>query len=200
MKSAHRLAVVLAVLAIPAQSQAVSVFLNGTRVDGLVGTKIDKCAVEFDAQGNVQLSCPGYAVKTEGTPPPAAPTEAEAVPSGTIERKYYLVTEQAERGKAGFDIELYVNAKFIRRLRNEEEQIVSEITRHLRPGKNTVTFIARKKQGEAVSFSKSHFFRVLIGQGNDAGDRVMIDDTLVTFERTAADTGDLTQEFTLVAR
>lgn len=205
MKSVHRLAVVLAALTLPAQAFAVSVFVNGTRVDGLANTKIDKCAVEFDAKGNVQLNCPGYAVKVEGGSSASsggtALTDDDSTPVTQITRKYFLVTEQAERGMSEFDIEMYVNSKFIRKLKNEDEQIVTDITKHLLPGKNAVTFIARKKPSEKrLSFSKEHFFRVIIGEGNDAGDRVMIDNAVLTFEKTAADAADSTQEFTLVAR
>lgn len=196
MKSAPRFAIALAGLALPAQALAVSVFVNGTKVDGLTGAKIEKCAVEFDAKGNVQLTCPGYAVRVEGEGPVA---EADESAAPRLTRKYFLVTEQAEQGAAEFDVELYVNAKFVRKLRSDEEQIVTEITRHLSPGKNALTFVARKKQGEARrSSSKAHFFRVIIGEGNASADRVMIDDPVITFERTAADNQDSTQEFTLV--
>jgi hypothetical protein len=64
-----------------------------------------------------------------------------------------------------------------------------------------VTFVAKKQQGrERKSFSPGHFYRVIIGEGAAGGDKVMIDDALITFSKTAADTDDATQEFTLNAR
>jgi len=200
MKSVSRLAAALVVLA-PLHALAGSVFLNGTKVDGLLtNTKIEKCGVEFDAKGNVQLTCPGYAVKVEGGAP-AKPIEDLAAPA-TITKSYFLVTEQAVQGATEYDVEVYVNAKFVRKLKSDEEQIVTDITKHLTPGKNTVTFVARKLKAEAArrSFSPEHFFRVIIGEGSAAGNRVMIEDAVITYQRTAADTADDSREFTFATR
>ncbi|MBI5546364.1 MAG: hypothetical protein HY901_20955 [Deltaproteobacteria bacterium] len=194
----HR-AMSLMVLLVPTQALAVSVYLNGTKVDGLTGAKMDKCSAEFDAKGNVLLSCPGYSVKVEGGAV-EKPKDDAAVPS-EISKHYFLVTEHGQVGVSDYDFDLFINSKFVRRLRNEEEQIVTEVTRHLQPGNNVVTFVAKKRQGkERKSFSPEHFFRVIIGEGAAGGDRVMIDEALVTFQKTAADTGDATKEFALTAR
>ncbi|HEY3447060.1 MAG TPA: hypothetical protein VGK67_11880 [Myxococcales bacterium] len=200
MDALRRIVVLIALLA-PLPAMAGSVYLNGTKVDGLTNTKIEKCSAEFDAKSNVLLNCPGYAVKVEGAeaqkPPPAkdepAPTQ--------IAKHYFLVTEQGQVGASQFDIQLFINSKFIRTMRSEEEQIVTELTKHLQPGKNVVTFVAKKQVGQdRKSFSPEHFYRVIIGEGAAGGDKVMIDEALITFQKTAADTADATQEFTLSAR
>ena len=202
MDALRRIAVLVALLT-PLPVLAGSVYLNGTKVDGLTNTKIEKCSVEFDPKSNVLLNCPGYAVRVEGAeaqkpPPPNAKDE----PAPTqITRHYFLVTEQAQVGTAQYDIQLFINSKFVRTMRNEEEQIVTEITKQLQPGKNVVTFVAKKQAGkDRKSFSPEHFYRVIIGEGAAGGDKVMIDDALITFQKTAADTADATQEFTLSAR
>ncbi len=201
MSRASGFAALIAALCLPLSAQAVSVFLNGTKVDGLANTKIDKCGVEFDAKGNVQLSCAGYSVKVEGGAASQAASADDGPAPTVINRKYFLVTEQPEQGAADYDIEVFINSKFIRRLRSNEEQIVAEITRHLTPGKNTVTLVAKKKKDTGrKSFSQQHFFKVTIGEGNASGDRVMIDNALVEFTRTAAETQDVSQEYTLTAR
>jgi len=205
MKALRMVALILAGV-LPATAMGGSVFLNGTKVDGLTSTKIDKCAVEFDAKANVLLNCPGYSVKVEGGGPATGPgpgpdKKDDAPPPAQITRHYFLVTEQAQVGVADYDYELFINNKFVRKIRNEEEQIVTEVTKHLQPGKNTVTFVARKRQGkERKSFSPQHFYRVIIGEGAAGGDKVMIEDAIVTFQKTAADTDDTTQEYTLNAR
>jgi hypothetical protein len=130
---------------------------------------------------------------------PEAPA-AEEVPE-RITRRYWLVTEQNVPGMTEYDIDVYVNSKWIRKLRNNEEQVVLEVTRHLQPGKNTLLFTARKAAtGSRRSLSASHVFKVLIGEGNVGGDNVMIDNKLVQFQRTAADTQDVSEEFTLTTR
>ena len=200
MDALRRLACAVALLA-PLPALAGSVFLNGTKVDGLTNTKIEKCSAEFDAKGNVLLNCPGYAVRVEGAEAhhPAAPKDQPA--PTLITKHYFLVTEQGQVGASEYDFDLFINSKFVRKMRSEEEQIVTEVTKHLQPGKNVVTFVSRKRVGtERRSFSPEHFYRVIIGEGAAGGDKVMIDEALITFQKTAADTADATQEFALDAR
>ena len=140
---------------------------------------------------------PATAAAAPVTPPPAATSDAPA----TLTRRYWLVTEQAVPGMSEYDIDLYINSKWIRKLRNNEEQIIAEITRHLQPGKNTVLLTPHKVvAGERKSYSPRHYFKVIIGEGNVGGDNVMIDNPIIKFQRTAADTKDESEEFTLTTR
>ena len=173
-----------------------SVYLNGVKIDGVTSQKFEKVTVRIDEKGNVLIEAPGYAVKqVEGQQPDAPPTSA------SISKHYFLVTEQNVVGMTEYDVDLYVNSKWVRKLKSSEDQIVSDITKNLVPGKNTVMFIAKKTAPEArKSMSKEHFFRIIIGEGNMSGDHVMIDNPVVKFERTAADNIDSSQEFSLNAR
>jgi hypothetical protein len=212
------LAVHLALL--PASAWAASVFLNGVRIDGVTNQKFEKATVRIDEQGNVHIDAPGYAVRMV-TPPPAAapatptPSASSTPPAATaappeekaeraptrITRRYWLVSEQSAPGMTEYEIDLYVNSKWVRKLRNSEQQVVSELTRYLQPGKNTVLFVAHKVAGEARrSQSSEHFFRIIIGEGNEGGGNLMIDNPLVRFQRSAADEGDVSEEFTLTTR
>jgi hypothetical protein len=86
-------------------------------------------------------------------------------------------------------------------LRNNEDQVVADITGQLRPGPNTVTLMARKVTGGARrSTSPQQVFKVIIGEGNEGGGNVMIDTPLIRFQKTAADAQDATEEFTLTTR
>jgi hypothetical protein len=174
-----------------------SVYLNGVKIDGVTDQKFEKVTVRIDEKGNVLIEAPGYAVKqVEG---PAQDTASSS--SGVISKHYFLVTEQNVVGMSEYDIDLYVNSKWVRKLKSSEDQIVTDITKNLMPGKNQVMFIAKKvAAGARKSLSKEHFFRVIIGEGNVSGDHVMIDNPVVKFERTAADATDTSQEFALNAR
>ena len=172
-----------------------SVYLNGVKIDGVSNQKFEKVTVRIDEKGNVLIEAPGYAVKQVEGQQPEAPT------TGAISKHYFLVTEQNVVGMTEYDVDMYVNSKWVRKLKSSEDQIVSDITRNLTPGKNTVMFIAKKTAPDArKSLSKEHFFRIIIGEGNMSGDHVMIDNPLVKFERTAADASDTSQEFSLNAR
>ena len=175
------------------------VYLNGVNVTGVTNQTFEKAKVRIDENGDVHIEAPGYAVqKVQVGPGRAAP-----VSEGTLTRKYFLVTEQAVPGMAEYDIELFINGRFVRTLKSAEDQIVADITRYLRPGANSVTLQARKRYANASaprSHSKAHFFRVIIGEGQAGGDSVVIENPLIRFDRTAADVADVAQEFTLTTR
>lgn len=192
----HTLQAVFSLLLVSATAQAGSVYLNGVKIDGVTNQKFEKATVRIDEKGNVLIEAPGYAVKQLEGGPPEAPSNA-----AVITKHYFLVTEQNVVGMTEYDVDMYVNSKWVRKLKSSEDQIVSEITRNLLPGKNSLMFIAKKVgQGERKSLSPSHFFRVIIGEGDMTGDHVLIENPVVKFERTAADTNDLSKEFTLNAR
>lgn len=193
----HTLRAVLSLLMVGAPVHAGSVYLNGVKIDGVTNQKFDKATVRIDDKGNVLIEAPGYAVKQlEG-----GPSEAPVANSAVITKHYFLVTEQNAVGMTEYDVDMYVNSKWVRKLKSSEDQIVSEITRHLHPGKNSVMFIAKKvSPGERKSHSPAHFFKIIIGEGDMNGDHVVIDNPVVKFERTAADVNDTTKEFTINAR
>jgi hypothetical protein len=132
--------------------------------------------------------------------PAPAPTPVDSAPA-RITRRYWLFTEQSSVGTSEYDIDLYINSRWVRKLRNGEGQVISEITRELQPGKNTVLMMAHKVAGGSRrSESPQHVFKVIIGEGNEGGGNVMIDNPLIRFQRTAAETEDLSEEFTLTTR
>ncbi len=181
---------------------AASVYLNNVKIDGVTNQKFEKATVRIDEKGNVFIEAPGYAVKAvEGGPGAGAATAGDSEGPARMTKHYWLVTEQTVPGMTEFDIDLYVNAKWVRKLRNADEQLVAEITKYLTPGKNTILFTAHKVAGEArKSFSSEHVFRVIIGEGAVGGDNVMIDNPIVKFERTAAEPTDVSQEYVLTTR
>ncbi len=132
--------------------------------------------------------------------PAPAPAPVDSAPA-RITRRYWLVTEQSAVGMSEYDIDLYVNSRWVRKLRNGEDQVIAEITRELQPGKNTVLMMAHKVAGGSRrSESPQHVFKVIIGEGNEGGGNVMIDKPLIRFQRTAAETEDQSEEFTLTTR
>ena len=133
-------------------------------------------------------------------PPPAVSVPVPAAPAH-ITQRYWLVTQQNAPGMTQYDVDVYINAKWVRRLGNDEDQTIAEITKYLSPGANKVILSAHKNIGDRRrSTSPDQFFRVVIGTGNVGGDKVLIDTALVDFSRSAAQTDDVTQEFTINAQ
>ena len=214
-------ALVLALAALatpPAPASGPRLSLNGVAIDGVTNQRFENCTVVIDAQGNVNIEARGYAVRSAGSPPsqaaplappataaaaapaPAAAPAASAPAPDKLTRRYFLVTEQTRPDGTQFDIAVFINAKWIRELKSQEDQVVTEVTRYLRPGPNKVTLAATKRPGDRKGGSPDVIFRVVIGEGDQGGDHVRIDTPLVDARRTAAESGDVTEEYTLVAR
>jgi hypothetical protein len=193
---------------VPTAALAGSVYLNGVRIDGVTNQQFDKARVRIDEKGDVHIDAPGYVVRQVTPPAPAATTPpatpvppAAAAPPAALTRRYWLVTEQTAPGLTEFDVDVYVNARWVRRLLGSEEQIVAELTPHLRPGPNTVLLSARKSAGAArKSHSPAHQFRVIIGEGTAEEGRVVLEKPLVRFQRTAAEAHDVSEEFSITTR
>jgi hypothetical protein len=183
---------------VSAPAFAGSVYLNGVNIDGIVNQKFERATVRIDEKGNVLIDAPGYSAKPVADGPSGLP---QSVAPPRLARRYWLVTEQTAAGMTEYDVDVYVNSKWIRKLKNGEDQQIVELTPHLLPGKNSVLFSAKKiTTGRRKSMSREHVFRVLVGEGNAGGEHVMLDSTLAKFERTAADTGDDSREFMVLAR
>ncbi len=180
---------------------AAEVYINGVNVDGLANQSFEKVNVKLDEKGNVRIDAPGYSVKRVTVAPPADP--APVANEGIISKKYYLVTEQSPQGATEYDIDFFLNGKFVRTMHSADDQLISELTSTLRPGRNQVLLQAKKHLAtpqEPRSTSKTAVFRVIIGEGKSSTDQVVIDRPVITFTRTAADQNDVTQEFTLTTR
>jgi hypothetical protein len=148
-------------------------------------------------------------VTAGGQPASATPAPAVAVlpaaplqpPAPKVTLRYWLVTEQNAPGMTQYDIDMYINSRWVRRLRGDDDQVIAEVTKLLSPGKNTVLLRAHKTaEGPRKSYSAGQYFRVILGSGNVGGDKVLIDRPLVSFVRTAAQTDDASQEFTFITQ
>ncbi|MCA1828252.1 MAG: hypothetical protein ABR567_22180 [Myxococcales bacterium] len=186
-----------------------SVFLNGVNVDGLRSQSFEKCkSVKIDDHGDLYLDCPGYEVQAQAAPivpsaptPVAAASMAPAATPGVITKHYWMVSEDANGAQAQYDLDVFVNSKWVRKIKAGEPQIVVEITRYLQPGQNKVLFAATKHmEGGRKTNLASSFLKITVGEGESGGNTVMIDNPLIEVKRTAAETDNINEEFTLQAR
>ncbi|HKC58744.1 MAG TPA: hypothetical protein VKB92_01555 [Myxococcales bacterium] len=184
---------------------AASVFLNGVNIDGVRGQSFEKCrAVRIDDKGNVQLDCPGYQAESAGGSGSAAvvlpsiPVAGASFAPTSLAKHYFLVTEQNDGAAAQYDIDVYVNSKWVRKVRSGDEQIVLDITKFLLPGANKVLFAATKRAQKAGAASS--FVRFIVGEGESSGAQILIDNPLLECKRTAAETDNVNEEFTVQAR
>jgi hypothetical protein len=213
------LLVTAALAATPPVLAAPVVTLNGVNIAGVANQKFENVTVVIDAQGNLDIQAKGYAARVagSGTPgatanatPPAAPrpvdppqvaaaSSAGPRSSGPARpgRRYFLVTEQTQPDGTQYDVEVFINASWIRVIKSADPQLVTEITRYLHPGTNKVTLSCTKRlQGADRHASGADVtLKVVVGGGNIGGDHVMIDEPLATMVRTAAEIDDKVEEF-----
>jgi hypothetical protein len=178
-----------------------SLFLNGVNIDGLRGQSFEKCKnVRIDDKGDVHLECPGYQVEAPAVAA-AAPAPLPAAAPTAITRHYWMVSEQTEAGAAQYDLDVFINSKWIRKLKAGEEQIVLEITKYLVPGPNKILFAATKHiEAGRKSAAATAYLKVIVGEGESGGNSVMIDNPLLECKRTAAETENVNEEFTIQGR
>jgi hypothetical protein len=98
-------------------------------------------------------------------------------------------------------VDVYVNAKWVKRFKSDDEPAPLEITKHLVPGKNRILFAATKNLSAGrKSTSPNLFFRFLVGEGDLGGGNLMIDNPIIDLQRTAAEADNVNEERELVAR
>ena len=174
----------LALLALPAgQAHAErSVYLNGVRIDGVTALTLNNAEVRIDSLGNVHIQAPGYQVKevVQGTP---------KVASASLQRRYWLVSSKSRPGATRYEIEVFVNSRLVRKVRSPDPHLVLDVTPWIKPGGNVVHFKARKDLSlPKLSESPADFFKLLLGTGTRSGEQVVIDRTLVDYQRNAHET------------
>ncbi|MBW1809446.1 MAG: hypothetical protein JRJ87_14720 [Deltaproteobacteria bacterium] len=174
-----------------------SIYLNGVRIDGVTNQKFEKCTVTIDAKGDVHIDAPGFAVESKtGTKQPV-----EATTAAKATGRYWLVKEENYPGKTQYDVDIYINNVWFKRIRSNQEQIVLEISKYLRPGSNVLHFAATKNVGKTrKSFSPQSYMRIIIGEGNIGGNNVMIDNPLIKYSRNASETQDFNDEYTITVK
>jgi hypothetical protein len=179
-----------------------SIFLNGVNIDSLRATTFEKCkAVKIDERGDVFLDCPGYSVEQQNPPVAPAAAPVPAAVATAITKHYWMVSEDANSALAQYDLDVFVNSKWIRKIKAGEPQMVLEITKFLSPGPNKILFAATKHlEAGRKSASPASYLKVVVGEGEAGGTTVMIDNPLVECKRTAAETDNVNEEFTIQGR
>jgi hypothetical protein len=196
---------------VPAASWAAQLLVNGVpigkvelSVTGLENITFEKCnQVKVEPNGDVKIDCPGYDLKAAAPATTATQPEARPLPAtselGKVSKRYWIVASQTQPGTTQFDVDLYVNKKWIRRFRNGDGTAVVELTKHLAPGDNSIIFAATKSAEPRKSTAADAVYKFIIGEGDIAGANLRLDKVDLQYQKTAADTESTTDERTLSA-
>ena len=202
MKKYTIVAVLAGLVLFSSAALARSVYLNGVNIDGLVGQEFKNCIVKVDANGNIWITAKDYVVKSSDGKEPSKPADAGSAQPGTgvITKKYWLVTELGAAGRGGYDIDIYVNNVWLKKVQNNDEQIVMDVTRQLQPGRNVVKFASLKAKGAAADPAGKGFTNIIIGEGSSGGNNVVIDKPILEYKRLASESQPFVNELTITAR
>ena len=121
-------------------------------------------------------------------PPRAKKPDPPSPPrTGPLTQRYFLVAIASSKGIAQYDVDVYINNKHARKVRNREGQVTYEVTNLLHWGRNEVQFAATKNMGgkSRNSSSSSDHVRLVIGPGVKGGGTVKLSEILADFRASA---------------
>jgi hypothetical protein len=147
----------------------------------------------IDSVGNINIVAKGYEVKREGTSGKSVAVEEGTVSPGRAPtRRYWVVLEKPAAGKTQYDLQLFVNKKWIRTFFSAERATHFEVTKYLKTGPNDIRIEAHKKIGKEgrVSSSPKHYVRLVLGEGHLEGPSVVVTRNLIDYRRTALEIKD----------
>lgn len=191
-----------------AAALAGSVYVNGVNVDGLRNQTFENVSVTIDAQGNVQITAPGYRIEVVGqqaaAPPPytasvtqagsgsasVSSAKAPAAPQvGVGSGRWWLVTE--DNASSGHSIEVWVNGQLVQTVRSGDGQLIIDIGAWLKSGANTVTM-----KSSSVSPGGGTFY-AYVGSGNNDSGTVVLDKPQIQYGLGSSRTGPYSRDYTL---
>ena len=200
LRALHAL-VVLSLLCIPLSAAARDVYLNGVRLDAntvVRNQKLDGCTVKFDEVGNIWVTAKGFDIAVG----PAAVEPEPVVPAdGKLTKRYFLFAPQKARDLVPYELDVYLNDALLKRVRPSDDQLIVEITKYVRPGKNAVRIVATKARSDKrAAGSPADVMTLVVGEGGMSGARVSIDKTLINYQINALDTRNITEAFDVRGR
>ena len=183
------LIVSIATLFSAGKAEAREIFLNGLNMKNvhLVNQTFTGCTVKIDAKGNVHIKAPGVVLQAQGRVKNKPRKGDEADDKNA--KDYFLVSYTNRPGKTQYDVEVFINGKFVRRIRSTAKQVTMKVTKLLKKGKNEILFVCKKNlRGKGrVSQSPMDYMRVVLGKGFETKGRLVIKTSEAEVKRTAAE-------------
>ncbi len=187
---------VLLSLLFSANAAAGDVYLNGVKVPGLRDQLFQNADVRFDRKGDVHITVKGVTVQVQGE----GATGQTTPPAPGLQHAYFLVSSKTSPGATQYDIQIHINGEFVTKCKSTDGQLAMNVTRYLRPGQNEVVFTAFKDlSGARKAFGADQKFTLILGRGKSRGDQIVIERTLATYVRTAADVSNDSHAVTIAA-
>jgi hypothetical protein len=172
-------------------ASARNVYVNGVKLEDSMVLKNQSFAqaeVRFDEKGDLWITAKGYKLQiadVDLTPPPTRP--------------HWLVVRETRRGGSGYQLDVYLNDKLVKRVSSGEEQVLVDVTTKLRIGDNKVRIIARKLEKRDPGPPEDQM-SVVVGEGQMKDGRLLIERPLLEYKRTAAESQGFADDYRFTTR
>ncbi|MBW2732333.1 MAG: hypothetical protein JRH20_08045 [Deltaproteobacteria bacterium] len=191
-------------MAAPRPALAVDVFFNGVKITGLKNQNFPSCSVKFDKSGNIHVTAKGYSVQQmtqaePGKPPAGKSATAKLSSRKSVKYQYFLVSTGQSAKASNWDVDVFINGKWVQKVRSAGDQVVLDVSRHLKVGKNQLMFAAVKNYAGKgrLSSSPAVHLRVLLGRGTRGGGTVSVEHTIADFRARADQTTNFSRSATI---
>lgn len=159
-------------------AHAVEVYVNGVRVTGGIKNQVfQKVTVQFDANGDVRITAPGFKIEVEGQPAaappvvgtpavgtPAVPPPVQQAPTG---KRYWLIMDASQPGH--YQVQILLNGKIVADIPAKSQQYVMDLSEKMVIGSNMVQVIVLPQPGAPV-VPPTEAFNLMVGEGVKAAD------------------------------
>ncbi|MDX9720940.1 MAG: hypothetical protein RBU37_09325 [Myxococcota bacterium] len=184
--------------ALPAQASPPKVYLNGVDITGLNNQEFENATIKLDADGNIYIEAPQYRVEVQGPNKDPAAAAAASSTSTAVTGNYFLVANHTPSGGSQFDVDVYVNGVLAKTIKNEEAQVILDISGKLSKGTNTVKLVAKKKAGVSATASTNQL-EIFVGKGTSNPTQLTIDRQYFTFRVNGSQVSDVSESYTFEA-
>lgn len=135
---------------------------------------------------------PSASTRAPGRPAPAA-TPAESGPvtiyyeaEVTMAHRYLLVLSNPQRGAVPYDVDVLVNGKHVVTYTSQRGNSAIDVSEHVQPGQNTVSFAARRPAGASAG-NPSATMSIMLGVGAYDGSAARFEHVLLGMEYRGSD-------------
>lgn len=166
-------------------------------------TNVDQ--IEFDENGDVRITAPGYNVKvvSSGSTSGGAETSSESAATRvnkedlsapitvhydadvTLSHRYLLTLANPDRSKVPYDVDVLINGKHAVTYTHTRGNASMDVSEFMERGENTISFIARRVPGQPAS--GGHVMKILLGVGAYNGKVAKYEHILVGMEYKSTD-------------
>ncbi|MBN2725479.1 MAG: hypothetical protein JXR95_15545 [Deltaproteobacteria bacterium] len=164
-------------------AQTRKIYINGMDLSKYLITNVElkNVTIKFDSKGNIYISAPGYNLKP-GEASKDVPKDADE----KLATRFYLVTfPKPVKSVSGFDVDLLINGKFVKRIYSDSGQLVYDVSEYMKKGKNIISFVSKK--GKEIKDKTAGQMKLAIARGYESKGTYIIKDIIWQIKRTSKD-------------